>query len=516
MNKAIYILFIGVLITLSSCRKDFDTSPSSGGLEFSKDKVYLDTVFTNIGSSTYTLKVYNRSNKDINIPTIQLAKADSKYRIMVDGMTGEDADHNGIGDGKIFRNVELLAKDSLFIFIETTVNVTETEPNFTYNDKILFDSGSNEQHVDLITLIQDANFIYPNRPLDTGIKETLTIAHLEGVEGHTLTDAELHWTNSKSYVIYGYAAVPSGKNLVIDPGTRVYFHSESGLIIDDGATLTVNGTANIIGADGTITTRNEVNFEGDRLEPDFEDVPGQWGTVLMFSGGSNLITHLTLKNATVGLLVQRNVPETLPNLQIDNSQIYNSSNVGILARAAKITGTNLVISTAGQQCLACQQGGQYDFTHCSFNNNWNNTNQFAVLLDNYQVDDNNVSSPLLLQAAFKNSIIYGSNNIELYFDKKGPDNLWNVSIDHCLIKFREAGTSVDGNPLYTSIRGGANGNNIIDDPMFYEPNQNKLNIQDGPAVGAGNTTYIIPFDILGVSRTSPPDLGAYQHAPFPL
>jgi hypothetical protein len=34
-------------------------------LIFSKDTIYLDTVFNNIGSSTYTLKVYNKSNKDI-------------------------------------------------------------------------------------------------------------------------------------------------------------------------------------------------------------------------------------------------------------------------------------------------------------------------------------------------------------------------------------------------------------------------------------------------------------------
>lgn len=89
MHKSIYILFIGLIISLSSCRKDFDTVPSSGNLQFSKDTIYLDTVFTNIGSSTYTLKVYNRSNKDIKIPKIQLEKPDSKYRIMVDGMTGE-------------------------------------------------------------------------------------------------------------------------------------------------------------------------------------------------------------------------------------------------------------------------------------------------------------------------------------------------------------------------------------------------------------------------------------------
>ena len=66
MKRYIYfIITLGFLILWSSCRKDFEFSPSTGSLQFSKDTVYLDTVFTNIGSSTYNLKVYNRSDNDI-------------------------------------------------------------------------------------------------------------------------------------------------------------------------------------------------------------------------------------------------------------------------------------------------------------------------------------------------------------------------------------------------------------------------------------------------------------------
>ena len=110
-----YILTFSVLLLWSSCRKDLEFSPSSGSLEFSKDTVYLDTVFTNIGSSTYNLKVYNRSNNDIVIPSVKLALGDaSSYRLNVDGMSG-----------KTFANVEILAKDSLYIFIETTVDIAD-------------------------------------------------------------------------------------------------------------------------------------------------------------------------------------------------------------------------------------------------------------------------------------------------------------------------------------------------------------------------------------------------------
>ncbi|HRN99080.1 MAG TPA: hypothetical protein PLA69_07200, partial [Flavobacterium sp.] len=140
--RNVFFFVIGLFVLLTSCRKDFDFKASSGDLRFSRDTVYLDTVFTNIGSSTYTLKVYNQSN-DINIPVIQLARGlSSKYRMTVDGMQGDS--------GKIFNNVELLRKDSLYIFIEVTADVASANPDdFLYTDQILFDSGSKQQKVEL-------------------------------------------------------------------------------------------------------------------------------------------------------------------------------------------------------------------------------------------------------------------------------------------------------------------------------------------------------------------------------
>ena len=169
MKRLLYFtaLFIFIL-TWSSCRKDFDFQPSNGTLGFSKDTVYLDTVFTNIGSSTYTLKVYNNSDEDIYVPNIRLENGEtSGYRLNVDGMAGKN-----------FDNVEILAKDSMFVFIEITEDIQNhmaTDFEFLYTDKILFDAGNLQQDVDLVTLIKDAVFIYPDRDETTQIIETLTL-----------------------------------------------------------------------------------------------------------------------------------------------------------------------------------------------------------------------------------------------------------------------------------------------------------------------------------------------------
>lgn len=522
------VLLIGIVILFSSCRKDFETIPSTGKLEFSKDTIYLDTVFSTISSSTYALKVYNRSNNDITIPKIQLAKADSKYRMMIDGMTGVDADNSGIGDGKIFNNVTLLANDSLYVFIETTAKITDAATDFTYTDKITFDTGTKEQKVELITLIQDAKFIFPNRPLDTGIKELISVNGFADDQGnlsvgHTLKGDELHWTKEKPYVIYGYAVVPNGQTLIIDKGTRVYFHYGASLVVDANAKLIINGELNATNTTtGAVITQNEVTFEGDRLEPELENVPGQWGTIYLFSGSNeNKIAHLTLKNATVGILMQTNIDNNTPNLEISNSQVYGCSNYGILARNSKIKGANLVINNAGQACLSCSIGGDYDFKHCTFNNNWNSSKQLAVVVSNYlKLSDNTFIKGNLVKANFYNCIIFGINNIELYLDKSDDAGvIFNTDFKNCLVKFRDYGTSLENNPMYQFLTATPNFDNNIRnlDPKFFKPNQNKLNIDSNSAAfQAGSTSYLVPYDIVNnIRNLNLPDLGAYSNRPFP-
>jgi hypothetical protein len=532
MRYLISLLFIAFIVSLSSCRKDFDTVPSSGDLRFSKDTVYLDTVFTNIGSSTYTLKVYNRSSDDIKIPKIQLGKTDSKYRMMIDGLTGLDEDNNGYGDGRIFNDIELLAKDSMYIFIETTADITDLANNnpteFLYTDDILFDNGSKQQKVNLVTLIKDAYFLYPKRDAE-GVKETLTLGtdgegqpvRINGFEldaNDPINGDEYHLNNTKPYVVYGYAGVPNGKTLNIDAGARVYFHSESGIVVQPGGTLKINGTA----SPDSNPLQNEVVFEGDRLEPLYEDIPGQWGTIWMRDGSvANNIKHLTVKNATVGLFVDNCV------LDIEDSQIYNSANFGILAKSAIMNNSrNLVVNLAGQTALLCEFGGSYDFRHCTFNNNWASSKQLAVHLNNYFEDENGEQTPYsLVQANFYNCIIYGSNNVEFFLDKFDDSNSpvqfpFNYELKYCLFKFRDAGTSLNGREEYNFIReGNLHGNTRNKDPKFFDTNRNKLNISDDPDGGAfqkGSIDYIITADVLGHPRTSnPPDLGAYQSAAFP-
>lgn len=519
MRHYLLLLFIGFSLCLTSCRDDFEFERSTGGLEFSKDTVYLDTVFTNIGSSTYTLKVYNRSNKDITIPTIALGEGEqSKYRLMVDGKPG-----------KVFNNVELMAKDSMFIFIETTIDYSEytnNETTFIYNDRILFDSGANQQKVELVTLVQDAVFIKPDRSLPDNIKEKLTIdGEASDIQGHELsTPEELHWTNQKPYVVYGYALVPNGQTLTVDPGARVHFHSESGLIVDNTATLKVNGTLST-----TDKLENEVIFEGDRLEPEFADTPGQWNNLWIFSGQDNTIEHLTLKNAVIGIYLTRVNENTTPRLTMNNSQIYNCGNFGILTSHASLDGNNLVVNNCGQASLAITQGGTYNFKHCTFTNYFGSFNQVPVLINDY-TETQNALFVSDVTANFDNCILYGSSNLGLSLENKaGTEIAFRCRFNNTLIKMVDFSNLLKNNPLYPFE---ANNATLVaytncltpklsteNRPDFEDARNNKLNLGDaeGGPNGSANPTVAatLPNDITGALRsTSAPDMGAYESKPF--
>ena len=100
---ALILLSILTGTCLTSCIDDDFTTNPSHVLAFSTDTVAFDTVFTTIGTSTRSFRIYNRNKKSLNISSIKLADAEhSGFHINVDGMSGDN-----------FTHVEIRGKDSL-------------------------------------------------------------------------------------------------------------------------------------------------------------------------------------------------------------------------------------------------------------------------------------------------------------------------------------------------------------------------------------------------------------------
>ena len=157
-----------ICLGLSACRKDFFAESGPGQLSFSNDSILFDTVFTTIGSATKKFVVYNNNNNPVIIETIRLSQDNPSdvYRVNVDGMPIEQS-----------QNIKLAANDSLFIFIEVTVNPNNQNTPFLISNRLEFTTNGKAQLIDLVAFGQNANFYTPTDNLFTADKDTINFRY---------------------------------------------------------------------------------------------------------------------------------------------------------------------------------------------------------------------------------------------------------------------------------------------------------------------------------------------------
>ncbi len=393
MNKfTILSLLIFSVIFLSQCRKDKFATDSSAKLEFSVDTVLFDTVFTTVGSTTHVLKVYNRNNDRINISSIQLEGGSSSNYIMnVDGVNG--ASH---------QDIEIDGNDSMYVFVEVTIDPNNLNIPFIVEDNIFFNTNGNNQVVNLAAWGRDAYF------------------H-GSLNGISVLPCDDDWFNDKPHVVYGVVAVDSACTLTIHEGTQVYCHARSGLYVYKGY-LDINGAIN-----------QEVVFQGDRLESSFQEYSGQWGIELDFGfetdfgieyatitrGGiwiyespHSEIDFAIIKNGIIGIQVDTLGHAVDDALTLTNTKILNMSAIGLFAQGSRMSGHNNLIANCGQTCGAFTVGGQYQFDYCTFANYWTESTRQSptfILANNYEDVYGNLQIRNLEDTEFRNCIMYGNN-----------------------------------------------------------------------------------------------------------
>ena len=475
--------FLLLLASLTNgCKKD--VLNTNGVLTFSEDTVLFDTVFTTIGSATRQFKIYNSSNDEVNISSIMLAGgSQSKYRMNVDGVPGI-----------AFSNIAIPGRDSLFVFVDVTLDPNNISQPGIVTDSILFNTNGTIQDVDLVAFGWDADFTYPtvfNNPIGP----------------YTFLPCDITWTAVEPHVIYGWAVVPDGCTLTIEAGTNVYSHQNSGIIVDEGGTLIVNGTP-----------LNPVNFASDRLEDFYEEQAGEWNSIWLYAGSLNNEIHgAVIKNGNIGIRVDSLAANSNPNLIMTNTIIENMAGVGLLSFESTIEAYNCVFGSAGQYSAALTRGGTYDFYHCTFANYWVNGNRQtpAVLLNNYVEADGSTFTYDLNRAYFGNCIVYGNNQTEIGIDRNSASP-FNFEFDHCLLKVDlndQEGVNVSNLAEFHDIVYNENPEFVDATEEIFELDSSISAAFDAGDISITNVDFgILGTDVLGNSRPfgSNPDLGAYE------
>ena len=145
--KKIVALIICALVVLASCKKENTiTTDTNCKLTFSTDTVMFDTVFTSLGSSTHQLKIYNGYQDDLNISEIRLMGGEqSRFKINLDGVNGSE-----------FYNKVIPAHDSLYTFLNVTIDPNDQYTPFVVEDSIMFVTNGNTQMIKLVAWGQNA------------------------------------------------------------------------------------------------------------------------------------------------------------------------------------------------------------------------------------------------------------------------------------------------------------------------------------------------------------------------
>ena len=480
LNKYFFLVVLSfLLIGFLSCEDDFQTGMNGNVLSFSKDTLTFDTVFTTIGSATSKILVYNTRQKPIRIDQIRLSGgAASAFRINVDGV--KSPDHR-------FEDITIRPKDSLYIFIEVTINPNDANIPVLVQDSIVFSIENKNQRVLLEAYGQD----------------------VEVLRGKVIT-ADTTLNAAKPYLVYDSLKVNPDVTLTLPAGAAFYFHHNANLIVYGN-----------LRAEGTFD--QPVTLRGDRLDKIYYDFPipykyvaGQWGGVYLLSKtGNHVLNHVNMSSGYVGLYFYNKDRNYKPSLTINNSRIHNFLLYNIVAVNGDLYVANSEISNSGSYTVYLN-GGKHSFYHCTIVNFFNRGSARPVNRDNTPaVMLMDMNKALAMETVFKNCIITGTSANEFALASKFRE-LYKGEIRHSYIRKPEASTL----PVFQDIRWYQQKDTVFFSEIYDYKETGYFDFtldSISPARGLADPAISaqFPLDLNGRSRLADgePDAGAYEWYP---
>ena len=494
------IAVIALIAMTWGCRDkdDFLLTETGTVVSFSTDTLRFDTVFTSRGSATRSIKVFNRNDRPVKLSKVAIEGDPGFFRMNVDGISAN-----------VVSGVEIAARDSLYIFVEVTIDPDQplSVSPFVVQDRIVFELNGLEQRVLLEAWGQNANYI----PFLDGKGQDYTLcANGDFVIGD----------DPRPYVIFGRLVVDEC-TCTVRKGTRIYMHgalikdtvisqSPDQMVVDTSVTYYNDGAIFAVGQGRLImegTAEDPIIIQGDRLEPGFAEIPGQWFGIALLGGskGSDL-RHVEIRNAAFGVFA-----DSATQIDLRQVRIENISGSGILARHAELLAENCLISNTGGQNVLLTYGGTYSFDYCTLSSYGNSA--AALVMDNVRCEDFLCSEYRLnpLSVSFRNCIIAGSQRDEIQlvnFSTVAED--LDYRFEHCIVKVDELPEQEGFTDFFDHCNPCLNV--TAADPLFLDVFGGQYSLDTASvANGYAIPLPLIPLDLLGVPRDPlNPDAGALE------
>ena len=475
----IFSVSVIIIFTFTNCSDEIYSTNPKYKLTFSTDTLTFDTVFTTLGSATSKIMVYNRNNVALKISNLGIGGGgNSSFKINVDG---------SLNANNQFKNIEIRANDSMYIFVSVTVDPTNSNSPVFIQDSLVVQINGDFQNVKLQAFGQNIVKLKGKRILD-----------------NTSLSADI------PYLIYDSLVVLQNKTLTLEPGCKLYFHNNANLI--------VYGNLNAIG-----TAEKPITLRGDRLDNikfstpfPYNNVAGQWdGVYLLGKDGNHILRYVNMNSGYVGIYFSNNDRNTIPTLEITNCRIQNFYFYGLVVQNGNVQVTNSEISNSSSYCVYLS-GGKHSFIQSTIANYFDNSTVQPVSRDKKPaVMIMNLNRVSAMESVFINCVISGSEDNEFSLATRFPDQ-YNGIFDHCYIKKPESLIL----PQFTNIRWSEKNDTVFKSINYDLTKKTYFNFTPdsvSPARGLADPKVAAqyPIDLNGNNRLTDgaPDAGAYEWKP---
>lgn len=480
LRNMLIVCVLLIACMLSSCQQDIVSDNPALQLRFSHDSLLFDTVFTQMGSSTKRMMVYNPNKNAVFINQVEMKKGNNFFI----NLDGENQLEN-------LRDITLRGGDSLFLFVRAEIDPMQSNNPVLVEDTIVFYVNNQPQHVYLQAYGQNVNVI---RNKDKFVQYN-----------------SLRLTNEKPYLIYDTIVVAG--NLNIDKGTTIYMHS--------GAMIYVYGS---VTAKGTL--EQPVVIRGDRTDMLFDSVPysvasGQWnGLYLIHLDGwikpKYTLDYVDILSGSIGIYALSENTIQRPQLSLTNARIHNHSIYGLVLQNVDATVVNTEISNCASYCVYLA-GGKHNFVHntiasyfgypyttINIHNNILREDVAAVYINNLSKNQAPTTT------SFYNCIVTGARKDNIVLATPLPDYYEGNFVGNYLLTDTLIAPFAQHNTYATDA------DSVVFKNVYYLYKEYKYyNFQLdslSPARGVADSIVALsyPYDRLGIRRKSRPDAGCYE------